>query len=287
MNYTKALHFYIQKLLPAYREQQIATQVAWWLLEKATQKNRAHIILEQEISQTINQKVEQWISQIVDEYMPVQYILGSVPFLGLEITVKAPILIPRPETEEWCAKLIARLKTSGAEHFSLLDLCSGTGCIALSIAYAFPQATITALDIDPQACELITLNKEKNNITNCNVIESNLFDKLSHEKKYSIITTNPPYITHDEWHTLEPRVKNWESPRALVAHHDGLEIIEKIITGAPDYVSTPLNDIPQIWMEIGALQAEKVTDILKKFGYKRVTTHKDLYEKNRVITAFY
>lgn len=287
MNYTTALHFYIQKLVPAYREQQIATQVAWWLLEKATQKNRAHIILEQEISQTINQKVEHWISQIVDDYMPVQYILGSVPFLDLEIAVRAPILIPRPETEEWCAHLIARLKASEAAYFNLLDLCSGTGCIALSIAYAFPQATITALDIDPYACELVTLNKEKNNITNCNAIESNLFDKLSHGKKYSIITANPPYVTHDEWHALEPRVKNWESPRALVARDDGLEVIEKIITGAPDYLSTPLNGIPQVWIETGALQTEKVTAMLKKNGYKQVTAHKDLYGKNRVITAYY
>ncbi len=285
MNISTALTLYVKKLLSAYDDQQTATQVAWWLIQKATQKTRTELLLTKNISEEAQQKIEHWIIQIVDEHMPVQYILGSVPFLDIEITVQAPILIPRPETEQWCQELISHIKAQAIKNFNLLDLCSGTGCIALSIAHAFPAADVTALDINPQACELITENKNSNGIKNCEIIESDLFAKLPKDKKYCVITANPPYITQQEWHELEPRVKNWESPQALVAHNNGLEIIERIISTAPNYLDTQLSNVPQLWIEIGESQAEHVTAIFKKFGYKDIVTHKDLYGKNRVITG--
>ncbi len=289
MNTSKAHALYAQKLLTAYNNQQTASQVAWWLLEKATQKNRSALLLEKDIPEKVQYEIELWISQIIDKHMPVQYILGSVPFLHMDITVQAPILIPRPETEQWCQELITLLRQDFAgqaqKSFNFLDLCSGTGCIALSIAHAFPAADITALDIDPQACKLIQLNAEKNGIKNCTVIESNLFTSLPAHKKYSIITANPPYITEQEWHELDPNVKNWESQQALVANNNGLEIIEKIINIAPNYLSTKINDVPQLWIEIGESQAKPVTDLFKNRGYNQIATYKDIYGKNRVITG--
>jgi len=285
MNISKALALYSQKLLSVYHEHQTATQVAWWLLEKATQKSRAELLTTKTITQEVQQKTELWVSQIIDEHMPVQYILGSVPFLELDITVRAPILIPRPETEEWCQKLITLLASAQAQKFNLLDLCSGTGCIALSIAHAFPAADVTALDINPQACELIKLNKKNNSIGNCTVIESDLFTQLPKDKKYSVITANPPYITQQEWHTLEPHVKNWESPQALVAENEGLEIIEKIINQAPAYLDKRIDGVAQLWIEIGSAQAEPVIQLFKKAGYRDISIIKDLYDKNRVITG--
>ncbi|MBY0109747.1 MAG: peptide chain release factor N(5)-glutamine methyltransferase [Candidatus Babeliaceae bacterium] len=289
MNISKAHALYTQKLLTAYNNQQTASQVAWWLLEKATSKNRSALLLEKDISENAQHEIELWISQIIYNHMPVQYILGSVSFLDIDIAVQAPILIPRPETEQWCQELITLLRQDLAgktqKSFNLLDLCSGTGCIALSIAHAFPDADTTALDIDRQACKLIQLNAEKNGIKNCTIIESDLFSCLPTNKKYSIITANPPYITQQEWHELEPNVKNWESPQALVANNNGLEIIEKIITMAPQYLSTHINDIPQVWIEIGQSQAEHVTDLFKKADYTQIATYKDMYGKNRVITG--
>lgn len=288
MNISQALALYSQKLLSVYHEHQTATQVTWWLLEKATQKSRTELLTTKTITQEVQQKIELWVSQIIDEHMPVQYILGSVPFLELDITVQAPILIPRPETEEWCQKLIAQLTllaSAQAQKFNLLDLCSGTGCIALSIAHAFPGADVTALDINPQACTLIELNKKNNSIGNCTVVESDLFTRLPKDKKYSIITANPPYITQQEWHTLEPHVKNWESPQALVAENEGLEIIENIINQAPVYLDTKIDGVAQLWIEIGSAQAEPVIQLFKKAGYRDISIIKDLYGKNRVITG--
>jgi release factor glutamine methyltransferase len=285
MNIQEALKFYTKKLSPAYDDQQTAGQVAWWLLEKATEKTRTELLLLKAISEEAQQKIEVWVSQIINEHVPVQYILGSVPFLDLDIIVKAPILIPRPETEQWCQELILQLKKSAVQNFKLLDLCSGTGCIALSIAHAFSEADVTALDINPQACTLIEENRTKNGIENCTIVESDLFEELSKEKKYSIITANPPYITQEEWHGLEPRVKNWESPQALVAHNNGLEIIEKIIAQAPEYLDKKIDAIAQVWIEIGASQAEQVVALFEKAGYRDSVIINDQYGKNRVVTG--
>jgi release factor glutamine methyltransferase len=285
MNIKTTLTFLAKNLATVYDDQQTAHQVAWWLLEKATQKSRAQLLATNTISEEVQQKIELWICQIIDDHMPVQYILGSVPFLDLDIAVQAPILIPRPETENWCQELISLIKKSSAQEFNLLDLCSGTGCIALSIAHAFPAANVTALDINPQACKLIELNKKNNKINNCAVVESDLFTNLPTNKKYSIITANPPYITQEEWHELEPNVKNWESPQALIANNNGLEIIEKIITTAPHYLGPQIDGIPQVWIEIGESQTEQVTAIFKKAGYRDSVIINDQYGKNRIVTG--
>lgn len=285
MDISKAHALYTQQLLIAYENHQTAAQVVWWLLEKATNKSHAQLLTTKTISEEVQKKIELWIFQIIQEHMPVQYILGTAQFLDIDITVQAPILIPRPETEEWCQKLIGQLKNTQQQQFKLLDLCSGTGCIALSVAHAFPCADVTALDINLQACKLIELNKKNNKISNCTIIESDLFTQLPPEKKYSIITANPPYITHDEWHELNPNVKNWESPQALVAQNNGLEIIERIVTTAPQYLAAPIDGAAQVWIEIGAGQGAAVTQLFKKAGYRTCVVLNDCYGKNRVVTG--
>ena len=108
---------------------------------------------------------------------------------------------------------------------------------------------------------------------------------MPQEKKYSVITANPPYITQREWHSLELNVKNWESPQALVAHNEGLEIIEKIINQAPDHLDKKIDGVAQLWIEIGSAQAEAVIQLFKKAGYRDISIIKDLYGKNRVIAG--
>ncbi len=283
MNISTALALYSKKLSPAYSHQEVAINVAWWLLEHAFGKTRAQILLERDIPEVINTQMNTWIELIIQEHVPIQYILGWVPFLDLSLAVQHPILIPRPETEEWCGQLIETLKLTTTERFDFLDLCSGTGCIALSVAHAFPQAHVVASDINPQACSLIEHNKIKNNILNCTVIESDLFTNITN--KFSIIAANPPYITPGEWQELEPRVKLWESPQALVAEREGLELIEKIITQAPHYLEKPLDNIAQVWIEIGHLQGAAVIEIFKKACYKKIEVLKDYYGKDRIVTG--
>lgn len=296
MNITQVITRFAEKLLPAYQNKQTAFTVAWWLVQKATGKTRTELLLQKEYNPELDKTIQHWIDAIVQEHMPVQYILGSVPFGDLDILVKPPILIPRPETEQWTQKLIGMLSdlapafartqaAAGERQIDILDLCSGTGCIALSLAQAFPQAHVTASDINGQACALIRENMLHNQIKNCTVLQSDLFDNLQADKKYSLITANPPYISLEEWKDLEPCVKIWESPQALIAQQEGLKIIEKIIYQAPDYLGEKIDDVAQLWIEIGAFQAEKVYALYQKAGYKEITILQDMYGKNRVVTG--
>lgn len=285
MKLSQTITYITDQLYPAYGNKQTATAVAWWLLQKATSKSRVELIYQQEVDDKTLGVVQVWINSILHDHMPVQYIIGSVPFLDLDILVKQPILIPRPETEQWCKQLIDAIKSTNKQEFTILDLCSGTGCIALSLAHAFPYSHVIAGDINPAACKLIEHNKKHNTIKNCMVIESDLFENMPINQKYSVITSNPPYVTLQEWQQLEPRVKLWESPQALVAQNNGLQLIEKIIEQAPDYLENPLPGVAQVWIEIGETQAEKVVELFRKNGYKKTAVIKDIYDKNRVVTG--
>ena len=277
-DYTILLQQATSKLITYLNDPHEARTVAQWLIEKVTGKSHAQLIAQPTIAQEELDKLEQYIREITVEHKPVQYILSSVPFLNLELLVEPPVLIPRPETEQWVAKLTRDITL---DNFSLLDLCSGTGCIGLSIAQAFPNAQIIASDINPQAVALIEKNNHKNGITNCRVIQSDLFENIT--GKFDFIVANPPYIAHEEWLTLKPHVKNWESPQALVADDEGYALIEKIIKHAHDYLNPAQSSVPQLWIEIGYNQAEHVVQLCYQYGYSSAQVLVDDYGNNRVV----
>jgi len=142
----------------------LAEQEAWWFLEHATGKTQSALLSDDTITLTPEQQknLDTWVMQRVKEKKPIQYIIGNVPFCNLEILVKPPILIPRPETEEWVSWLIEQLAPVKDEPLQILDLGSGSGCIGLALAKALPQSTVIGLDKNPQAIELAEKNKYHN-----------------------------------------------------------------------------------------------------------------------------
>ena len=118
-----------------------------------------------------------YINQLVHLKMPFAYVVGSVPFGNLEILTKPPILIPRPETEKWCIELAQKLHTFRAP--TILDMCTGSGCIALTLAQALPHAIVYGVDINNNALALAQKNAQHNKITNVTWVLSDLFDQLS------------------------------------------------------------------------------------------------------------
>ena len=149
-----------EKLSPRYADPTLCQQTAWWMLEAVTKIDKAHLIARETIELTYEQEhaVDNWIFQQVHQHIPLQYLLGSTPFDDLEILVEPPTLIPRPETEEWTMHIIHLLKKIEDQKLTILDLCSGSGCIGLSIAHAYPKSHVYAADISPQA---ISLGKKK------------------------------------------------------------------------------------------------------------------------------
>lgn len=263
----------------------------YWLLEKSTQKSNAFLITHPEytLSKKEQEDLAEAINKIVNKQYPLQYILGSVPFGPLEITVKKPTLIPRPETEQWVYQLIEDLTPFKNQPLTILDMCTGSGCIALSLAHALPQAHIYAVDNSKQALDLASSNANKLSINTIHVVNSNLFEALEKQIQFDFIVSNPPYVTESEYDSLEPSVKNWEDKNALVAQNNGLKLIEKIIQKSPAFLkaeSPIINKIPRLIMEIGYKQGQTVKELFKQSGFDHVVIKKDFADKDRIVCGF-
>ena len=293
-------HKLTEQLLPVYGDHHTAEHNAWFLLEHITQKNRAALMAHPELHLTPEQEnqLETWVKEITLSNKPIQYILGTIPFLDLTIKVRPPTLIPRPETEEWCATLIETLRSFARSNFSIhpswpdtrnereikiLDLCTGSGCIALALAHAFPKSTVYASDISAQALELAQENAQLNNISNVTFLQSDLYTALPHQR-FDLIVSNPPYITPEEYQNLDPSVAQWEDEKSLVALEHGLKIIHEIIKKAPDFLEKHEQPFPQVWIEMGYRQADSVCSLFEKNNF---TPHvlRDLYGNDRVVTG--
>ena len=208
---------------------------------------------------------------------PLQYILGTTNFYGLELIVNKNVLIPRFETEELVenTKKIIETKFKDISKIKILDLCCGSGAIGLALKNLFPEIDVTMSDISRSALEVAKQNSAKLNLKS-EIIESNLFENI--KEKYNIIVSNPPYIKVGE--EIEDIVKNNEPPLALYAGEDGLYYYRKILENIKDY----LEDDFLIAFEIGYDQKEKIIKLLKEnLKNVNIITKKDLSDKDRMI----
>lgn len=269
----------------------LCQQYAWWTLEAITGRDQVHLIAAGDIELTPEEEVQldDWCKKVVEQHMPIAYLLGKMPFNDIEILVQPPTLIPRPETEEWTVQLIADLQKLKHKDITIIEPCTGTGCIALALAHALPKAMVWATDLSLQALALAHKNARHNSIENITFIHSDLFQNIPNHVRSDIIVVNPPYISEQEWHTLDKSVSIWEDKQALVAPNDGLAIIEKLIDQAPHWLQPNKemleHEIPQIMIEIGHEQAEAVVELMKSAHYNAIHVHKDLEGKNRVVSG--
>lgn len=295
MNTNYDLNYYMsdiqRRLHTIYSDTTLCQQYAWWILQAICEKTKTELIIQESVALTHEQrqKIDRWMRCLVEDKMPLQYVLGFVPFVGLEVLVEPPTLIPRPETEEWCLYIIEHFMMLNNKKVTILDLATGSGCIALAFASALPQSTVVATDIADCALELVEKNSEHNKLRNVIAIKSDLFTSIPRGMLFDSIVSNPPYISLDEFDQLDETVTRWEDHGALVADDNGLAIITKIIAQAPQFIQT--NDemkhknIPQIVIEIGYAQGAAVHALMHAAGYNDVLVHKDLEGKDRFVTA--
>ena len=269
----------------------LAHQYAWWLVQAVTKKNKGQLVAQEALvlSSEQQQKLDEWLHQLITEKKPLQYILGTIPFGQLEIIVEPPVLIPRPETEEWVLWLLEKLKPVKNERLHILDIGTGSGAIGLSLAHALPNATIIATDIAIEALQLSAKNAEKNDIKNFHLIESDLFANIPKQDKFDLIVSNPPYIAPDEWQELDQSVKKWEDKRALLADREGLAIIDAIIKQVPNFLKPnqllKKHAINQLYLEIGYKQKVQVVALMQDAGYTDIQVFVDMNKKDRVVSG--
>lgn len=205
---------------------------------------------------------------------PIAYIIGCQGFWNLELEVNASTLIPRPETE-----LLVELALDKAQSESrILDLGTGTGAIALSLASELPQARVTGVDRVGEAVELAKKNKTLNAISNVEFLQSNWFSEL--DGHFDLIVSNPPYVQLGDPH-LEQGDLRYEPHTALTSGADGLDDIRKIIRDSKNY----LHDGGWLLIEHGFDQAEAVQFEFAKCAYEHIQTFKDLSRNDRVTAA--
>ena len=216
---------------------------------------------------------------------PLGYIIGHVPFLGCQIYLDSHPLIPRSETEYWVEKAINTIKIFGSqttEKVRVLDLCAGSGCVGVAVAKHCPEVAVTFAEIDPYHLPTIQKNLEENipdlsiRMDTLKVLESDLFQNLAvGDGGFDFILTNPPYID-PAIDRAESSVKDHEPHLALYGGQGGVEVVDRIIAAAPDY----LTEGGQLWIEHEPEQSEAIQQSAEAAGF-RTTTFPDQYGVQR------
>lgn len=246
------------------------------LLQYILNKPRQYLIIYDNKQLTLRQEVNffKGIKKLV-KGIPLQHITHSQEFMKMTFYVNEDVLIPRPDTEILVEEVIKIAKRINAKK--ILDLCTGSGAIAISLKKFIPNADIIAVDISEKALEIAKRNAEKLE-AKINFVKSDLFDKLDN-KKFDIIVSNPPYIRKDEIKKLSEEVQK-EPKIALNGGEDGLDFYRIITEQAINYLKTG----SFLCFEIGYNQKNDVIKIIEdEQNYKNIYCKKDLYGNDRII----
>lgn len=241
------------------------------------EKNKLIIMQEQEIQEEKQKQYEKQIEKII-QGIPLQYITNYQEFMKLSFYVNENVLIPQPDTEILVEEVLKIAKKQNKKK--ILDICTGSGAIGVSLAYNIENSKITMSDISKEALKIARKNVKQNNvIEKVELIESDLLEKI--EGKFDIIVSNPPYIETSTIKTLSKQVQK-EPKLALDGGKDGLYFYKKIIKDAPNY----LEKNGYLCMEIGYNQKEKILKIFQETkNYTDIKIKKDLAGNNRVVIA--
>ncbi len=210
---------------------------------------------------------------------PLQYIYGEVEFYGLKIRVGKGVLIPRPETELLVDEAVRRLSRMGCRLsvLKILDLCCGSGCIALSLARAFPMGEIYGTDISEEALRYALGNARLNGIENATFLKGHLFEPVE-GMKFSLIISNPPYIKRKDIPGLQPEIRLHEPIEALDGGEDGMDFHRKILSRAGDF----LDQDGSVMVEMGDGQTDGIKAIAQSAGFHEITLQRDYAGKERI-----
>ncbi|MBR5799361.1 MAG: peptide chain release factor N(5)-glutamine methyltransferase [Lachnospiraceae bacterium] len=243
------------------------------LLEEICGTNRSYLLVHGDEPVTEEQR-ESYVNYIEKRRsrIPLQHILGYQEFMGLRFKVTPDVLIPRQDTEILVEEAMKHLH----DGMHILDMCTGSGCILLSLLRYSNDCIGCGADIS-EAALFVAGENAKNLNLEADFIQSNLFENV--EGKYEIIVSNPPYIPTDVIPTLMEEVKDHEPMGALDGYDDGLYFYREIVKNAKDYLFLG----GMLFFEIGCEQAEDVSGMMKEAGYQGVTVCKDLAGLDRVV----
>jgi release factor glutamine methyltransferase len=212
---------------------------------------------------------------------PTAYIVGQRAFWTIELAVGPGVLIPRPETEGLVEAALAHLAVAGRDAPRLLDMCTGSGAVALALAAEGPGARVTAVDLSPQALAWAKKNAVSLGLADrVDLVAADLFSAVGPGTRFEVITINPPYVSGDEWDGLAPEIRDHEPRQALVAGPTGLEVVGRVAAEAARHLTPGGLAV----CEIGHGQADEAAALFEAF-FGRVEVGRDLSGTPRLIKA--
>ncbi len=245
-----------------------AEQEAWWIVQHVLRLSAHHVVIDRDrlLASTELADVKGLIQRRVGRE-PLQYILGTQEFCGLEFHVNPAVLIPRPETELLVEYVAQRI--SSEQPATIVDVCTGSGCIAVAIARQRPRARLIATDLSSRSLDVARQNAVRHSVGERMIwLEGNLLGALAGQRlegQVDIIVSNPPYIAEADWATLQPEVRLFEPRGALIAGPQGTELHERLLREAGRYLSPG----GALILEIGAGQARAIRQIVEQIsGYR-------------------
>ena len=246
---------------------------AWYLLQMVCRIERSYYYVhgEEDITQDAQKEYEIAVQKRA-EHIPLQYIIGEQEFMGLRFKVNSNVLIPRQDTETLVEQVLKIVKPG----MKVLDLCTGSGCVLISVLKNAPELTGMGSDISKTAL-LVAKENAKLHEVDAEWVRSDLFDNIT--ETFDVIMANPPYIPTGEILSLMPEVRDFEPENALDGGADGLDFYRKIAGQVKDY----LNPGGYVYMEIGYDQGEAVSELMRNAGFTEVEVIKDLARNDRVV----
>ena len=282
---------FISELTSIYDEVE-AESFFYLSLEKLYNLKRIDLALQPNFELT-ESEVDNW-NNILDDLKsqkPIQYILGETEFYGLPFLVNENVLIPRPETEELVQLIIVESQMIKKETIRILDIGTGSGCIAVSLAKKLPHAEVFAIDVSEEALKVAQKNAEINQVSisfiQTNILETNNLTQLSTNNQqpttaFDIIVSNPPYVRHLEKDEIKKNVLDYEPHLALfVEDNDALLFYRKIA----QLSKTSLTQNGKLYFEINQYLGKETVELLEELEYENIKLLKDIYDNDRMIVS--
>jgi len=270
---------FIQELLPIYDAGE-SESFFYLILEDKQNLKRIDLALNPDLAFS-NDEIELWnfILAELKKEIPIQYILGKTSFYGLEFEVNSNVLIPRPETEELIEWIIDCFVPRNDTKLKVLDIGTGSGCIAISLAKNISNAQVFAIDVSEKA--LVTAQKNASiNEVNVTFLEKNILETEDLKQQFDLIVSNPPYVRELEKEEIKKNVLDNEPHLALfVDDNDALIFYKKIA----ELAQKNLSPNGQLFFEINQYLGKEMLELLKKTGFKNIELRKDIYGNDRMI----
>ncbi len=270
---------FIKTLIDYYAETEI---VSFFNLLSADILKMQRIDIAQNLYAVISGKKQEKFQNAVNKlknYIPIQYITGNTEFYNLTLKVNAATLIPRPETEELVAWIIN--DQNNKQNISILDVGTGSGCIAIALAKNLPEAKVFALDVSEKALRIARQNAVDNGVT-IEFIEADIFDVDLGNLQFDVIVSNPPYVRELEKETMSPNVLNHEPHLALFVKDDDPLLFYRSIV---EVANNTLKSKGFLYFEINEFLGNLTRQLVQKLNYCNIELKKDLFMKDRMIKA--